>query len=204
MIVEWSLWAMTALGLFAAGYGVGRRSPGSTAPQAATPAPPVPLLGQSAGRDDREWRDLGDNTLLLLPVLNAQMQHVIWRTECEAVELSAGIQQLGQADAEGSPSSLSQVGSELNQIVMALQCQDRTRQQLEHVIEALRHLHGLIESLMKGDAVGRLHSPRILVERLESTFTMAEERDITARVLRGEAAGPGATPPKPAECVTLF
>lgn len=204
MIVEWSLWAMAALGLFAAGYGMGRRSAGGAAHQGEACTSPAPLAGPAVSRKDRDWRGLGDNALLLLPILNAQMQHVIWRTEREAVELSAGIQQLGQADAEDSPSSLSQVGSELNQIVMALQCQDRTRQQLEHVIEALRHLHGLIETLMRGDAVDPLDSPRMLVERLESTFTMAEERDITSRVLQGEADGSGATPSKPAECVTLF
>lgn len=97
-------------------------------------------------------------------------------------------------------------GSEdVNHIVMALQCQDRTRQQLEHVLGAIHHVQALLLRLLNGDDLKEIGNERELVQHLEASFTMAEERDILSCVLKGEEivhAKAGRTEPE--ESVTLF
>ncbi|MFO0775892.1 MAG: hypothetical protein U0172_14630 [Nitrospiraceae bacterium] len=76
------------------------------------------------------------------------------------------------------------------EIVMALQYQDITKQQLQHVVEPLDQLKRSLETLVRGHG---LQDPqaRSLLAALHKSYTMESERAVMVHALTGT---PGATP----------
>lgn len=148
---------------------------------------------------------MATNVTLLLPVLREQLTHVIWRTEREAVELCTRFQNLSR-QAEGIAFDENGAGSpEATRLVTALQFQDRTRQQLEHVIEALRGIEAHFKRLSDGEETGALRSERLLLEQFRASLTLPEEHKVFAGVLSGQPTDHASLDPAdPGGHITLF
>ncbi len=86
---------------------------------------------------------------------------------------------------------------------MALQFQDITRQKLEHVIEPLTEMRTLMEALSGGVSDAQLTQLMGIMERLEKSYTMQEERAIMHSSMNGRAPAASASQPEEMS-VTLF
>lgn len=72
------------------------------------------------------------------------------------------------------------------QIVMALQYQDITKQQLQHVVQPLEHLKATLQALVRGEGAMDERAQGLL-EALHQSYTMESERAIMAHALMGTA-----------------
>ncbi len=81
------------------------------------------------------------------------------------------------------------LAADVARIVVALQFQDITKQQLLHVIQPLEHLRKSLDALLRhhgstdGDTEGLLHA-------LHDRYTMESERRLMMQTLAGSPAGP--------------
>lgn len=101
--------------------------------------------------------------------------------------------------------STKELSSDVARIVMALQFQDITKQQLQHVVTPLEQLRASIEALMRGDGLEDGEAGNLL-QALHQSYTMESERAVMAHSLTGQAS-PAGTPSAaghPEGDVTLF
>ncbi len=114
----------------------------------------------------------------VLPVLAQQIANAMERTE-EAVQ---EITQRFQGIADQVPAS--RRSDDLSIAITALQFQDITKQQLNHVIGGLRGIEQALSAMLSDrEHVGMTQAVTILTD-LEQCFTMQRERDVLASVRR--------------------
>lgn len=96
-----------------------------------------------------------------------------------------------------------ELSADVSRVIMALQFQDITRQKLEHVIEPLTEMRTLMEALSGGVSDDQLTQLMGIMERLEKSYTMQEERAIMHSSMKGRAPAASASQPEEMS-VTLF
>ena len=96
-----------------------------------------------------------------------------------------------------------ELSADVSRVIMALQFQDITRQKLEHVIEPLTEMRTLMEALSGGVSDDQLTQLMGIMERLEKSYTMQEERAIMHSSMNGRAPAASASQPEEMS-VTLF
>lgn len=151
----------------------------------------------------RAWNTFADGAVRMIPTLKAQMTAVTAETERAAVELQVQLQAL----ASGAETLTSTARAAIiSKVVIAMQFQDITRQQLEHVGQALdqfkRHLQILQEGPLTEETVQELAG----LERIEENYTMEAERRLHQAALQPQYQEP--TPVEASDndedSVTLF
>lgn len=71
----------------------------------------------------------------------------------------------------------------LSKVVMAMQFQDITRQKLEHITQALDQWQKHLQALLKGPQDVSAKQEIAMLERLEESYTMEEERRLHAAAM---------------------
>lgn len=97
---------------------------------------------------------------------NAELRHAVMRTKDRAEKLT----------------------QDIASIVMALQFQDITRQKLEHVVEPLELLHRDLQAATHGKPPQTFDGTRNLLNKLEHSYTMQDERHVMSAVVNGHGA----------------
>ena len=141
----------------------------------------------------------------LIPVLKKQMEGVTQQTERAAMDLMVHMKAL----ILPAPTSTSaETSTNLTKVVMAMQFQDITQQRLEHVAQALDQWHTHLHALLKGPQDESARREIALLQQLEESYTMEEERRLHAAALAPDYQEPVPIDTEPteikSESVTLF
>lgn len=149
------------------------------------------------------WEAFGLSAVALIPVLKKQMEAVTEQTERAAMELMVHLNAL--AAVKGAPTGR-ECAPHMTKIVMAMQFQDITKQKLDHVVQALDQVRRHLQILLKGPLSEEAKQDIAILEKIERSYTMEEERRLHA-----EAMTPDYQEPVPVEVdgaaedsVTLF
>lgn len=145
---------------------------------------------------------LASRTEVQARALREALQGVMARTTLD--QISTDVLRVATEQLTASSKALA---SDVASIVMALQYQDITKQQLQHVVEPLDQLKRSLEALVRGHGLQDAQAKNLL-EALHKSYTMESERAVMAHALTG-AAGAAPVAPKPANTesagdVTLF
>lgn len=183
----------------------------------------------------RAWRSFAACAMPLIPVLIGQMTAVTEQTEAAALHLVTRLRTIAQrasrqaedvteivsrsagerTDADRDQLRLSaqmvkrqadELSRDIEQIVMALQFQDITRQKLEHVEVALARLRDHFQHLVDGKPDDDLRDSLSLLKDLEGRYTMEAERRIHAEATGRRPDRPleAGSPAEGDDSVTLF
>ena len=166
----------------------------------------VKTSGQASDRvleSQRAWEAFAASALKLIPVVNRQLQAVTQQTEQAAMDLAVHLRAL--ASGTGNAKDHEQVGHQ-SRAVMAMQFQDITRQKLDHVAHALSQLQRHLQALLRGSLDDDVRREIAVLEGLEQSYTMEEERRIHAATTNPDYQEPIPTDAESseAESVTLF
>ncbi|MEI8014429.1 MAG: hypothetical protein WCH20_06280 [Nitrospira sp.] len=151
------------------------------------------------------WEAFACSAVSIIPVLKKQMEAVTQQTERAAMDLMVNISALALPGTASRPADTS---VNLSKIVMAIQFQDITQQKLEHVAQALDQWTKHLQALLKGPQDESAKQEIAMLQRLEESYTMEEERRLHAA-----AMGPDYQEPVPieteqtvtdSESITLF
>jgi hypothetical protein len=124
------------------------------------------------------WHVVARHLMQVLPVLAQQIANAMERTEEAVQEIAKRVQAMAQHLPASQPSA------DLSVAITALQFQDITKQQLDHVIGGLGGIEQALSAMLADrEHVGMTHAVNILAE-LEQRFTMQGERDVLASVRR--------------------
>jgi len=158
-------------------------------------------------------KNSGESIKPIIPVLIGQLQGVVEETERAAANLIERFQIIShkvssQQEAENSQAA-AELAKDIAQVVMYIQFQDITRQQIEHVYGPLKKMLGHLGALNTDDQ-DPLAQQRTL-EKLKSfskSYTMESERILMKEIQEGRKSGTGekASQSAPAQeaAVTLF
>jgi hypothetical protein len=119
------------------------------------------------------WEAFAVCAIHLIPVLKKQMEGVTQQTERAAMDLMVHMRALMSPTTASRPVDPS---SDLTKVVMAMQFQDITQQRLEHVAQALDQWHKHLQALLKGPQDESARREIALLQQLEESYTMEEER----------------------------
>lgn len=151
------------------------------------------------------WETFAASSVQTIPILIKQMETVTQETERAAMELMMHIRGIMQPDAR---SRLNDASPHLSKIVMAMQFQDITRQQLEHVVQALDYCRTHLQDLLKGPQDEGAKKEIAVLQQLEQAYTMEAERRLHASILLSDDQKPELSEAEQAkkapESVTLF
>jgi hypothetical protein len=78
------------------------------------------------------------------------------------------------------------VGGKMSAVIVAVQSHDRVMQGLTHVAQSLRALHWQLGKVQRAEFADSEESWRMLRENQFHAFSMAEERELFARLVAGE------------------
>lgn len=163
------------------------------------------IMEAELGAAKNAWTSFAVCTLPLIPILVRQMHAVTEQTERAVLDIMAKlqgivrrespqgvdvVQRAGFSDSpheEGARMSrqagpqLSQqrareLDGDVNQIVMALQFQDITRQKLEHIEQALTQMRDHMQHLIDGKQDEELRDSLVMLKTLDQSYTMESER----------------------------
>ena len=141
----------------------------------------------------------------LIPVLKKQMEGVTQQTERATMDLMVHMKAL---TPQITTSGAADTSPNLTKVVMAMQFQDITQQKLEHVAQALDQWHTHLQALLKGPQNEDARREIALLQQLEETYTMEEERRLHAAALAPDYHEPVPIETEPAEAksdsITLF
>jgi len=129
------------------------------------------------------WETFAACAVQMIPVLIKQMETVTQQTERAAMDLMVHLRAMTPPNA---PSKFYGASPHLSKIVMAIQFQDITRQQLEHVAQALEYWRTHLQDLLKGPQDERAKKEIAALQKLEQTYTMEAERRLHASVLTSD------------------
>lgn len=151
------------------------------------------------------WETFAASAIQTIPILIKQMETVTQQTERAAMDMMVHMRAMMPPNA---PAKLTDASPHLSKIVMALQFQDITRQQLEHVAQALDYWRTHLQDLLKGPQDEGAKKEIAVLQQLEQTYTMDTERRLHASVLMSDYQEPTLLEPEQAkkapESVTLF
>jgi len=151
------------------------------------------------------WETFAACAVQMIPVLIKQMETVTQQTERAAMDLMVHLRAMTSPNAA---SRLNDASPHLPKIVVAMQFQDITRQQLEHVAQALDYWRMHLQDLLKGPQDEGARKEIAVLQQLEQTYTMDAERRLHASVITSvcQKLAPIETegPKKESESVTLF
>jgi methyl-accepting chemotaxis protein len=126
------------------------------------------------------WEAFAASAVQTIPILIKQMETVTQQTEQAAMDLMAHLRSMTSPNVR---SGSIDVSPHLSKIVMAMQFQDITRQQLEHVAQALGYWRTHLQDLLKGPQDEGAKKEIAVLQQLEQTYTMDTERRLHAAVL---------------------
>lgn len=126
------------------------------------------------------WEAFAASVVHLIPVLKKQMESVTQQTERAVMELMVNIRAMTMTATTTRPTDTS---TSLSKVVMAMQFQDITRQKLEHVTQALDQWQKHLQALLKGPQDVSAKQEIAMLERLEESYTMEEERRLHAAAM---------------------
>lgn len=159
------------------------------------------------------WEEFGESIKPLIPVLIGQLKGVVEETDRAAANLIERFQiishkvlsnQSGQ-NAQGA----AEVAKDLSQVVMYIQFQDITRQQIEHVYGPLENMYEHLGALANMDQKGAGREESLgKLKNFSNNYTMASERVLMQEIQEGRESGAGESAsqgsPEPEDAVTLF
>jgi len=151
------------------------------------------------------WTSFAVCALPLIPILVRQMHAVTEQTERSALHIMTTLQGMvrreGPPDVDAvqrvkggdsshdepprisrhagpkpEPQRVRQLDGDVNQIVVALQFQDITRQKLEHIEEALTQMRDHMQHLIDGKKDEELRDSLVMLKSLDQSYTMESER----------------------------
>ena len=128
----------------------------------------------------QEWEAFAACVVPMIPVLKKQMEAVTQQTERAAMDLMVHIRAMTLAT---TTSGATDTSTNLSKIVMAMQFQDITQQKLEHVGQALDQWHKHLQALLKGPQDESARRDIAVLQRLEQSYTMEEERRLHAAAM---------------------
>lgn len=163
------------------------------------------IMEAELGAARNAWTSFAVCALPLIPILIKQMHAVTEETERAVLDLMTKLHAIarrasqqfeevaqrdwstgshpegpGQMSRQAGPQLSQQRARELdgdvNQIVMALQFQDITRQKLEHIEQALTHMQEHMQHLIDGKQDEELQDSLVMLKSLERSYTMESER----------------------------
>jgi chemotaxis regulatin CheY-phosphate phosphatase CheZ len=151
------------------------------------------------------WETFAASAVQTIPILIKQMETVTQQTGQAAMDLMSHIRSMTPPNAR---SRSIDVSPHLSKIVMAMQFQDITRQQLEHVAQALGYWRTHLQDLLKGPRDEGAKKEIAVLQQLEQTYTMDTERRLHASVLLSDYQEPELSEAEQVkqgpESVTLF
>lgn len=165
---------------------------------AADAVPLIPILTRQIEgvMEQTETATIRINTGILAIAARAESQVARIRTLLESLKARPAhpafpIETLAAA-TETLTASARELSSDVTRIVMALQFQDITKQQLQHVVTPLEQLRASIEALVRGDGLEDDKASNLL-QALHQSYTMESERAVMAHSLTGQAASSAGT-----------
>jgi chemotaxis regulatin CheY-phosphate phosphatase CheZ len=126
------------------------------------------------------WEAFAACAIAMIPVLKKQMETVTQQTERAVMDLMVHISALTPSAPTSRPTDIS---TGLSKILMAMQFQDITQQKLEHVAQGLDQWHKHLQVLMKGPQDEGAKQEIAMLQQLEESYTMEEERCLHAATL---------------------
>ncbi|ULA68920.1 MAG: Putative Methyl-accepting chemotaxis protein [Nitrospira sp.] len=87
-----------------------------------------------------------------------------------------------------SKSHSDELAKDVGQIIMSLQFQDITRQKLEHVIEPLTEVRGIMDALIQKQPHDQIEAKMNILTNLDRSYTMQEERAIFNQSTNGHGS----------------
>jgi hypothetical protein len=151
------------------------------------------------------WEAFAVCAVQMIPVLIKQMETVTRQTERAAMDLMVHLRAMTPPNAT---SRLNDASPHLSKIVMAMQFQDITRQQLEHIAQALDYWRTHLQDLLKGPQDEGARKEIAVLQQLEQTYTMDAERRLHASVITSDYQEPvpidTEQAKKASESITLF
>jgi len=188
------------------------------------------------GAARKAWTSFAVCTLPLIPILVRQMHAVTEQTERAVFDIMAklhgivrrenpqgvnGVERHGfndsrheedtrmcrQAGPQLSQERARELDGDVNQIVMALQFQDITRQKLEHIEQALTQMRDHMQHLLDGKQDEDLRDSLGMLKSLDQSYTMESERRLhTSPVGQSDnvEAGAGVPAAGDEDSVTMF
>jgi hypothetical protein len=179
---------------------------------AADAVPLIPILTRQIEgvMEQTETATLRINTSILAIAARAESQvsrikSLLESLKAQPVQPALPRETLAAA-SETLTASTKELSSDVARIVMALQFQDITKQQLQHVVTPLEQLHASIEALMRGDGLEDGNTSNLL-QALHRSYTMESERTVMAHSLTGQVhpiPGTGSAAGHPEGDATLF
>jgi chemotaxis regulatin CheY-phosphate phosphatase CheZ len=151
------------------------------------------------------WETFAASAVQTIPILIKQMEAVTQQTERAAKDMMAHLRAL-TTPAPGP--RFIETSSHLSEFVVAMQFQDITRQQLEHVAQALDYWRTHLQDLLKGPQDEGAKKEIVVLQQLEQTYTMEAERRLHAAALAPDCQEPAPDEREQSEkvsgSVTLF
>jgi chemotaxis regulatin CheY-phosphate phosphatase CheZ len=151
------------------------------------------------------WETFAASAVQTIPILIKQMEAVTQQTERAAKDMMAHLRAL-TTPATGP--RFIETSAHLSEFVVAMQFQDITRQQLEHVAQALDYWRTHLQDLLKGPQDEGAKKEIAVLQQLEQTYTMEAERRLHTSVLTPDYHEPVPSEAdqakKESESVTLF
>jgi chemotaxis regulatin CheY-phosphate phosphatase CheZ len=151
------------------------------------------------------WETFAASVVQTIPILIKQMETVTQQTERAAMDMMAHLRAL--APPATGPRFI-ETSSHLSEFVVAMQFQDITRQQLEHVAQALDYWRTHLQDLLKGPQDEGAKKEIAVLRQLEQTYTMEAERRLHAAALAPDCQEPAPDEKEQSEkesgSVTLF
>ena len=156
-------------------------------------------------QQQQAWEAFAACAIQMIPVLIKQMDTVTQETERAAMELMVHLRAMTQSN---EASRFNDASSHLSKVLMAMQFQDITRQQLEHVGQALDYWRTHLQDLLKGPQDEGARKEIAILQQLEQVYTMEAERRLHTSVMIPDSQGPVPSetehPIKESESITLF
>lgn len=161
----------------------------------------------------KAWEDFGASIKPIIPVLIGQLKGVVEETERAAGNLIERFQIISHKVLSSKETQNAQAATELAkdiaQVVMYIQFQDITRQQIEHVYGPLENMLDYLGALHCDDQDAAVQQQTL--EKLKSFsmgYTMESERILMKEIQDGRTLGSGEKTSQPAQvqeaAVTLF
>jgi len=128
----------------------------------------------------KAWEAFAACVVSMIPVLKKQMEAVTQQTERAAMDLMVHFRAVTAPATNSRPTDTS---ANLSKVVMAMQFQDITQQKLEHIGQALDQWHKHLQALLKGPQDEGARREIAVLQQLEQSYTMEEERRLHAAAM---------------------
>lgn len=163
------------------------------------------VMEAELGAVQNAWTSFAVCTLPLIPILVRQMHAVTEQTERSVLDIMTTLHGIVRRECSQGVDVVKRVGfsdstheedvgmsrhagpqlsqqrareldGDMNQIVMALQFQDITRQKLEHIEQALAQMRDHMQQLIDGKQDEELRDSLVMLKNLNQSYTMESER----------------------------